>query len=452
MYAVVDIETTGGKPKDSRITEIAIVITDGKKVIKTYESLVNPERKIDFYVTRLTGIDNKMVESAPKFYEIAKEIVEHTEGMTFVAHNVGFDYSHIKREFAELGYEFKRDTVCTVQLSRKVFPDEASYSLGKLTKSLGIVLNGHHRAMNDAVATTDLLHLLLEEGKEELASQRKNNILYERLSVNELPNKTGIYYFRNTENEIIYIGKSKNIRQRVKTHLANYSTKKGQKIIESISSIDFLLLGSELISLLKESDEIKSHAPIHNRQQRKRLYPWAIYAYQGTDNYLRLTIAKTTDSLGIHIKGYQSKMSAQSALFGLNEKYNLCQSLNGLYKTTKNQPCFHYTIDQCKGACIKEESFNDYNCRVQQLIDDQEIPDKSFYILDKGRSKNERSCIKVENGKYIGFGFFDNNFRYNSLEDLDAFIEPHEDTKDARTIIRSFIQHKKVKKIIPFSE
>lgn len=449
MYAVVDIETTGGTPKESKITEIAIVITDGQEVIRSYQTLINPERSIPYFITRLTGINDEMVSNAPKFYEVAKDIVELTEGHTFVAHNAGFDYGHIRREFADLGYEYKRDTVCTVQLSRKVIPGQPSYSLGKLCKSLGIDLEGHHRAMNDAAATTDLLHLLLERNQSEIVIQKNNNILYDRLNVDNLPNKTGIYYFLNSEQEIIYIGKSKNIRQRVKTHLANYKTKKGQKIIEQIASVDSEILGSELIALLKESDEIKKHNPIYNQRQRKKLYAWGVYAYMAQDNYYRIVIAKDTIKNAIFIKGYQSKQSAQNAVFAWTEKYHLCQKLTGLYKARATEPCFHFTIKKCHGACIEKEDALHYNQRVQQLVDDQEIPDKSFYIIDRGRNKEERSCIKIENGKYIGFGFFSQKYSYNSLYELDHFIDYYEDNKDVRTIIKSFLQQGKARKIIP---
>jgi DNA polymerase-3 subunit epsilon len=449
VYAIVDIETTGGQPKESKITEVGIVISDGTKVIDKYETLVNPEREIPFFITRLTGIDAKMVANAPKFFEIAKDIIEKTEGMIFVAHNANFDYGHIRREFKDLGFEYKRDTVCTVQLARKVIPDQPSYSLGKLCKALGIENGNHHRALNDAEATTELLHLCLSKDTGDLDSIRQTNILHERLKVDEIPNKTGIYYFLNSDKEVIYIGKSKNIRQRVKTHLANYKTKKGQSIIEQIAEVDYEILGSELVSLLKESDEIKKFNPLYNRQQRRKLYSWGVYAYMAQDGFYRIGISKSEMPNASFIKGYKSKQSAQNDLFLLVEKFVLCQKLCGLYNGKDNEPCFHHSLKQCKGACCGKEGPNEYNERVQQLIDDQEIPDKSFYIIDRGRNYEEKSCIKIENGQYVGFGFFDNSVNYSDLSELDDFIDHYEDNRDVRTIIKSFIHQKKVKKIIP---
>jgi len=449
VYAIVDIETTGGQPKDSKITEIGIVISDGTKVIDRYETLVNPERDIPYFVTKLTGINSRMVANAPKFYEVANEIVEKTKDLIFVAHNASFDYNHIRKEFKELGFEYKRDTVCTVQLSRRVIPDQDSYSLGKLCKSLGISHPNQHRALNDAIATSELLHLCLSKNKGELDNIRNTNILYDRLNVHDLPNKTGIYYFLNHSDDVIYIGKSKNIRQRVKTHLSNYQTNKGQRIVEQIDKVDYEILGSELISLLKESSEIKKYSPVYNRQQRKKLAAWSTYAYIANDGYYRIAISNNLVKDAIHINGHSSKQAAQESLFKWTDKYGLCQKLCGLDKAKDNDPCFHYGLKQCNGACCGKENSENYNEKVQQLIDDQEIPDKSFYIIDRGRHNEEKSCVKIENGRYIGFGFFDRSFHYSSLLELDDYIEVYEDNRDVRTIIRSFIQQKKVRKIIP---
>lgn len=161
MYAVVDIETSGGRAQIDRITEIAIYIHDGEKIVDEFSTLINPEVYIPSFITRLTGINNEMVANAPKFYEIAKKIVLMTEGHLFVAHNAPFDYRFIQEEFKRLGYNYQRQTMCTVRMSRKIIPGMGSYSLGNLCQSLGIALNNRHRAAGDALATTKLLELLL---------------------------------------------------------------------------------------------------------------------------------------------------------------------------------------------------------------------------------------------------------------------------------------------------
>ena len=161
MYAVVDIETSGGRAQVDKITEIAIYIHDGEKIVDEFSTLINPETYIPPFITRLTGINNDMVATAPKFYEVAKKIVLMTEGRLFVAHNAPFDYRFIQEEFKRLGYNYQRQTMCTVRMSRKIIPGMGSYSLGNLCQNLGITINNRHRAAGDALATTKLLELLL---------------------------------------------------------------------------------------------------------------------------------------------------------------------------------------------------------------------------------------------------------------------------------------------------
>ncbi len=165
MFAIIDIETTGAVSKHGKITEIAIYVHNGEKIIDSYSTLVNPEMDIPYFITKLTGIDNKMVASAPKFYEVAKKIVEITAGTTFVAHNVNFDYKFVQEEFRRLGYDYQQKTMCTVKLSRKLLPGHRSYSLGKLCADLDIEIEGRHRAGGDAFATVKLFEILLQKSQ-----------------------------------------------------------------------------------------------------------------------------------------------------------------------------------------------------------------------------------------------------------------------------------------------
>lgn len=165
MFSIIDIETTGQSYKNGKITEIAIYQHNGQEVTDSFSTLINPEMDIPFFITELTGIDNEMVRTAPKFYQVAKKIVEMTTGRIFVAHNVSFDYKFIKEEFARLGYDYSRKTMCTVKLSRKLLPGHPSYSLGKLCANLGIEINGRHRAAGDALATAKLFDILVEKSE-----------------------------------------------------------------------------------------------------------------------------------------------------------------------------------------------------------------------------------------------------------------------------------------------
>ncbi|HBE40902.1 MAG TPA: exonuclease, partial [Bacteroidales bacterium] len=166
MYAIIDIETTGGSARLEKITEIAIYLHDGEKITGEYSTLVNPERNIPYFITNLTGITNEMVEDAPRFYEIARAVVELTEGRTFVAHNARFDYSFIRQEFKSLGYNYKRNLLDTVSLSRRLFPGYRSYSLGNICRELKIPLNDRHRASGDARTTVRLFEILIEKDRE----------------------------------------------------------------------------------------------------------------------------------------------------------------------------------------------------------------------------------------------------------------------------------------------
>ena len=166
MFSIIDIETTGNSYKYGKITEIAIYQHNGERITDSFSTLINPEIDIPYFITELTGIDNSMVTNAPKFYEVAKTIVEMTQGRTFVAHNVQFDYKFIREEFARLGYNFNRKTMCTVQLSRKFIPGYRSYSLGKICSELGIKIDGRHRAAGDALATVKLFEIILRKNQE----------------------------------------------------------------------------------------------------------------------------------------------------------------------------------------------------------------------------------------------------------------------------------------------
>ena len=282
MYAIVDIETTGGKYNEEGITEIAIYRYDGQKILDQVSSLVNPNRKIQPFVERLTGINSKMLVNAPKFFELAKRIVEITEGCIIVAHNAEFDYRILQTEFRRLGYSFESKSLCTVALAQKLLPEAESYKLGKLVRSLGIPIADRHRAHGDALATLELFKILLEKdsGKEIISTYVKelnNNKVAPRFLkiIEELPSEIGVYYIHDPEGRIIYIGKSKNIKKRVLNHLTG-ETVKAQKIQKKLARVSFELSGNECIALLKEQHEIKKNQPELNHSMKYHLFKMGI--------------------------------------------------------------------------------------------------------------------------------------------------------------------------------
>jgi len=453
LYSVIDIETTGGSPRTERITEIAIYIFDGESIIRQFTSLINPERNIPYFITGLTGITNEMVADAPKFYEIAKDIVEITEGMIFVAHNARFDYSFIRQEFKNLGFNFKRNILDTVSLSRKLLPGHKSYSLGKLCKELNIQINGRHRAEGDALATVELLKLLLEaeeDGEQGLIKNTRNSKLHPKLDIkilDNLPEEPGVYYFRDVNHRLIYIGKSKNIRTRVMTHLSNNTSKRAMEMRDLIASIDWELTGNELIALLKESEEIKKNKPIYNRAQRRTGFQWGIYYYQNKGGYTCFEARSLKEDRHL-LSVFTSKEKARTQLKNLVEKYNLCQKFCGLYDA--GDCCFHYQVGMCKGACCGEEVAASYNIRANEAMNGFIFSCDNFFMIDRGRNDDEKSAIKIVNGKYQGYGFFDINEVGFGLSALHDAIKTADDNRDIQIILKGYLKKKKVEKTIRF--
>ena len=449
-YAVIDVETTGLSPKTERLTEIAIIILEDGKIKEEYSTLINPEKKVPYRITQLTGINTQMVQDAPHFYEIAKKVVEITEGCTFVAHNASFDYRFIQAEFARYGFEYQRKMLDTVKLSRKLLPGFRSYSLGKLTAQLGIQIKDRHRALGDALATVELLQRLLKIDPD-LAqlNLRGLNSRLKREILDALPQEIGVYYFFNEKDELIYIGKSNNIHSRVVSHLNNTTTRKAMEMREQIAHVDFELCGSELVALLLESDEIKKHMPIYNRAQRRTTYIWGIYDYFDDLGYHCLKTSRTSDSNLQSLIVFSSKRSAIGELERLTEEYQLCQSKNSLYQT--GGACFHYGIQQCFGACLGEESPDEYNERVEKAIAKYQYISQNLLIVDSGRNIEERALILVENNSYQGFGYIAATELDQPLEIIKSFVKPYSDNRDVSSIIRGYLKRKKVEALIEFS-
>lgn len=455
MYAIVDIETTGGSPVSEKITEIAIYIYDGEKVIDEFISLINPEKKIPYYITQLTGISNAMVANAPKFYEAAKQIIEITKDKVFVAHNVNFDYNFIKQEFKQLGYDFFREKLCTVNLSRMVIPGYKSYSLGKLCQKINIEVEGRHRAAGDALATVKLFQHLQANNLSNidfssLAGVSKKD-LHPNLNPDDLkkiPDEAGVYYFYNDRNELIYIGKSKNLHSRILSHFRNTSTKKAIDMRDSIASFDYKLTGCELIALLKESFEIKQNKPKYNRAQRRAYSAYGLYYYTDSVGYLRFEIARHQSNQNNSICSFSSGKAGTEYLQGLVEKHNLCQKLCGLYKT--NGSCFHHEIMECKGACLGKEIPEKYNNRALRIIEMHRFKHNSFYIIEKGRNDEELAIIMIENGKYNGYGYIEKIDYSGNIDILSDSIQHYIDDSDVQKILKSYLKKGKPIDLISF--
>ena len=459
-YAIIDIETTGGRAGRDRITEIAIVIHDGEKVIDQFETLLDPEVSIPLNIIRITGITNEMVQGQPKFYEVAKQIVQMTEGRVFVAHNVRFDYGFIRAEFARLGFTYSRRQLCTVRLSRKVFPGLRSYSLGNLIKHFKIKVKDRHRAMADTMATVELFEKIMakQNGASETKDLINRGIKESKLPqgitleyLHELPEECGIYYMHDKNGDTIYVGKSINIRKRIMEHFTD-QTRKAAVLQKQTRSISCEVTGSELIALLLESSEIKSLSPTVNRAQRVKHFPYVIHRSENEAGYTTFEIktpkAKQRKDLNI-INEFGRITHARSALQRMVREFELCTRLVGI--DSGDGACFYYGLKQCHGGCAGIEPSGAYNERAEKAVEILSVVlEGSYFIIDKGRVPGEKSVVAIEEGEYLGFGYFDQEDFTGSAEDLLECIKYYDSNPEVKRIIKRFQTDVKGLKIIKF--
>lgn len=448
MYAIVDIETTGGHASANGITEIAIVLHDGEKITRRYETLINPEKHIPVYISALTGISNEMVAKAPVFSEVATEIFSLLHDKIFIAHNVNFDYSFLKHHLSACGYELQCKKLCTVRLSRKVFPGLISYSLGKLCKQLQVDLTNHHRAGGDAEATAILFSMILANDKEGHIKQSLNkNSKEQRLPPNlqrsefdKLPNTPGVYYFYNQKGKVLYVGKAKNLKKRVSSHFTgNNANKQRQDFMREIHAINFQECGTELMAFILEATEIKRLWPENNRALKRFEQAYGLFMYEDQRGYLRLMIDKKRKG-SAPIYSFNQIFEGHSLLRRLMEEFDLCPKL--CFIQTNHDDCIGIENKPCRGACKGTESRALYNIRVQQAITRLKSDLPSFALLDEGRTEEEQSVILIEHGHLHGMGYILKNEKLDTLSSLKSILEPYPSNDYVRNLVQNYaIQH-----------
>ena len=392
-----------------------------------------------------------MLRNAPKFYELAKRIVEITDECIIVAHNAKFDYRILTTEFKRLGFDFERETLCTVELSKNLIPGYQSYSLGKLTRQLGIPVSDRHRAAGDAQATVKLFKILLDKDldktiiKESIRKEPKRQVEPKLLNIIEdLPSITGVYYIHKENGDIIYIGKSNNIKKRINQHFTS-DNRKSKRIQSQVTAVTYEETGSELVALLKESEEIKRNKPIFNRALRRSSFSHGLFSFKDDNGYLNFKIAQVNGQEK-PITTFTNLQSAKSFISRITEEHNLCQKLTGEYKTNGN--CFNYTIKKCNGACVNEELPKDYNIRKQNIIKSHSFKNQNMVIIDRGRAIDEHSAILIEKGVFKGVGYFNLNYQIDNIEILESIITPMQHNRDSQHIIQSYLRKNKRLKII----
>lgn len=451
LYAIVDIETTGGRASRDKITEIAIVLHDGERILDRFETLLNPECYIPYGITQLTGITQEMVAGAPRFFEVARQVVELTEGAVFVAHNVRFDYGFLREEFARLGYAFTRKQLCTVRLSRQVFPGLPSYSLGNLIRHFNIPVDARHRAMADALATTDLFERILAKEK---STSRVDTLVNLGIKESRLPNQLkledihalpeacGVYYFHDENGQVVYVGKSINIRKRVAEHFAD-QTEKARILQQSVHDITYELTGSELVALLLESHEIKTLHPPVNRAQRLKQFPFIVHHYYNHAGYLCFGFGRvgSKERRGLNlVSEYTTLTRAKGRLEGTLAKFELCSKYCGL--ESGKGACFQYHMRRCQGACVEKESPATYNERALAALNSlKTVFEADFFILDEGRDPTEWAVICVEGGNYCGFGYIDRETDCTPVSLKDAVKHQPGNPETNRIIQRTMEQN-----------
>ena len=409
MYAVVDIETTGGYAAANGITEICIHVFDGEAVVDKFESLVNPGQPIPRYIQAFTGITDEMVVDAPRFEDLAPKIHSLLQDKVFIAHNVNFDYSFVKSHLQECGFDLNIKKLCTVRLSRKIFPGLPSYSLGNLCHSLEISNKARHRAGGDTEATVEVFRKLLMNDREQhieksLLRKSKEQSLPPNVpkeDFEKLPYTPGIYYFHNNKGKVIYVGKANNIRHRVNSHFSNNSEgRQKQNFMRYTYGISYETCATELMACILESAEIKKLWPIFNYSQKRFENVYGIYMYEDQRGYYRLGIEKNKQQLPA-VYRFHYLTDGHSMLRKVTREFNL-----NIEETT--------------------EPAEAYNERVNEAI--KYLKNQpSFAIIEKGRHAEERSCILVLNGQFYGMGYIPNDCQVGNPHELKDLLKPYKE-------------------------
>jgi len=449
MFAVIDIESTGGGHKVEKIIDIAIYVHNGNRITQSFSSLVNPGIPIPPFVKKLTGITDQMVSTAPTFNEIAATIQHITQGSIVVAHNAQYDYGILRQEFKRVGFPFKRAKLCTIKAAQKLYPDRSSYGLDSLCEEFDINVSDRHRASGDAQATVALLEELIKSDEQEIINKLiYNPHLLENFAPNvafeeiyKVPEGTGVFYFHDKNGEILMLSRSNSIRDRILQYLIKEPINKDKKkLFKQVHSISYKLTGSELLSILLENHDINKFSPEYNKKLRVNTQqPSGILVKKSNEGYLQLKTGKVYPkypNVGLFDKTNQ----ANTKLRQLVKQHKLCNKL--VNPDTKK--CY------CKGTCVLDQmSIEDYNAKIDKLVKKQEasIPN-DFLIIGEGRFINEISVIGVQNKAFVGHSFLDKNTALDNPTQLFEQIEKIPNNFLSNLALQSYFPKLKKKQII----
>ncbi len=383
-FSFVDIETTGAHARHDRIIEIGILRVEDNKLSRTYQKLINPETYLNPFISQMTGISQSDLETAPTFEEIKEEILEVLDDTIFVAHNVRFDYGFLRNEFKRFGVNFSSKQMCTVKLSRTLFPQYPRHSLDSLIERFQFNMENRHRAFDDAKILWDFyqkVHTMfpVETVQKVVQEIIKKPALPQHLSqdiLDNLPEGPGVYIFYGEGDIPLYIGKSVSIRDRVLSHFTNdQNSSKELKISQQILRIETIPTVGEFGALLKEAELIKTMQPLYNTQLRrthkvvllkKKELPNRFYSLE-MEHVKQISPDDINTMLGI----FPSKKKAKEYIKKKAEEFQLCEKLLGLEKCSGS--CFGHKLERCRGACINKEHFLSYNMRFIKAFSEKKI-------------------------------------------------------------------------------
>lgn len=436
LYAITDIETTGSYASGNSIIEIGICVHDGKQVVREYHTLLDPGVRLPAFITALTHIDDDMLKSAPTFPQIADALEEVLEGTVFVAHNVSFDYSFIKAEFAAIGRNWNSKRLCTVRLARKAFPGHRSYSLGNVCSLLGINNEAAHRALGDARAAKEVFEqciAVLDESEINKMISRTTGEVHlppnlDKKEYDALPEKAGVYFLMNEKGKPIYIGKARNLKKRVKQHFTTAAEgKRNQDFMRQIHHVSFEETGTELIALLLEDFEIRKHWPEHNRAQKKQAEQVHVIAYHDQVGYHRLAIQTGNKFVGSY-KTFSTKFAARTWLMDMAGEFQIDMRLLGL---------------DMFDIYAEADATEVHNAKLEEALNVMQQREPSFIIKGEGRSREEISYVVIRKGKLRGYTFLQDDIHQEDL--IEESIKPLPSTETNAAIIASICERERLK-------
>lgn len=374
--AFVDLETTGTRPASDRITEVAIVRTEQGEVVERWSSLVDPEVPIPGQIQQLTGITDAMVADAPTIGQLLPEIAGLLQGAVLVAHNAPFDAGFLRHAFRRAGLDFDLPVLCTVRLSRELYPQHRHHNLDALLQRHGLACGARHRAMGDAAVLPRLLEVFVaEHGWERVhasfAAQARRESLPPHIDpalLQRLPRGPGVYLFYGERRVPLYVGKSVDIRSRVLSHFSDAKrSDKELRLSQEVRDIEWISTGGELGALLREQQLVKELCPVFNRRLRrhKSLFSWHWRLGGGRPPQL-LDLGEASETVLDQFGLYRNRKTAETGLRELATEHSLCLKTLGVEKG--RGPCFAYQLKRCRGACVGEESPLQHDMRLAQAL------------------------------------------------------------------------------------